>query len=123
MQPPQVNGGGSTFADTELNNFGNFPSGGDNNIASAVTPEFGQTVDDAFADFESSPFGAKSQSPKVIVVVDSTFEFLKYIYSVRVNICITRGYFYVQVTGKGKAYFGPFLGIILFVKIFFGKVI
>ena len=111
------------FADTELNNFGNFPSGGDNNIASAVTPEFGQTVDDAFADFESSPFGAKSQSPKVIVVVDSTFEFLKYIYSVRVNICITRGYFYVQVTGKGKAYFGPFLGIILFVKIFFGKVI
>ena len=86
------------FADTELNNFGNFPSGGDN-IASAVTPEFGQTVDDAFADFESSPFGAKSQSPKVIVVVDSTFEFLKYFYSVRVNICITRGYFYVQMTG------------------------
>ena len=80
------------FTDTtELNNFGNFPSGGDNNnIASAVTPE-SQTMDDAFADFESSPFGAKSQSPKVIEV-DSTFEFLKYFFSyylyylLRVNV-------------------------------------
>ena len=71
------------FASAELNNFGNFPSGGDNNIASAVTPENSQTLDDAFADFESSPFGAKSQSPKVIEV-DSTFEFLIFFFLLRI---------------------------------------
>ena len=98
------------FTDTtELNNFGNFPSGGDNNnIASAVTPE-SQTMDDAFADFESSPFGAKSQSPKVIVV-DSTFEFLKYFYSVRVNICITQRLFLCASDGE-KHILVPFWGI------------